>query len=106
MDCIFCNIINKTQPAESIYEDEDFVVFKDIKPAAPVHLLLVPKIHIASVNHLERKHRGLMGDLLLLVKKIAKEHGISDGYKLTFHVGRKGGQIVDHLHLHLIGGWQ
>jgi len=102
MDCIFCSIINKEQAADIAYENDKFIVFKDIKPAAPVHLLLVPKVHIASVNDLEEKHKELIGDLFLLAKKIAKEQGVDDGYRLSFNVGRKGGQIVDHLHLHLI----
>ena len=106
MDCIFCKIIKKEQPTDILYEDNKFVVFKDIKPAAPVHLLIVSKEHIISVNHLEEKHRELIADLVFLAKKIAKEQKISDGYKLIFHVGRKGGQIIDHLHLHLMGGFK
>ena len=106
MDCIFCSIANKKNPADIIYEDENFVVFKDIRPTAPVHFLLVPKEHIASINDLKNKHRELIGDLFLLAKKIAEESGISDGYKLAFNTGRKGGQLVDHLHLHLMGGWK
>lgn len=106
MKCIFCNIINKKQPADIVYEDEKFVVLKDIKPVAPVHLLLVFKIHIASVNDLKEKHGELISDLFLLAKKVAKKQGISDGYKLLFNVGRKGGQLVDHLHLHLLGGFK
>lgn len=106
MQCIFCDIINKKVPSEIVYEDSDFVVFKDIKPSAPIHLLIVPKEHIASVNDLEKKHRELVGDLFLLAKKIAKEQKISDGYKLAFNTGRKGGQLVDHLHLHLMGGFK
>lgn len=106
MDCIFCNIINKNSPADIVYEDEDFVVFKDIKPSAPTHLLLLPKTHIVSVNHLEEKHKELIADLFFLAKKIAKEQGVDDGYRLFFNVGRKSGQIVNHLHLHLIGGWK
>lgn len=106
MDCIFCKIIRKEQPADIVYEDKKFVVFKDIKPTAPVHLLIIPKEHIASVNHLEGKHKELIGDMFLLVKKIAKKQKISDGYKLIFHAGRKGGQLVNHLHLHLKGGWK
>ncbi len=106
MDCIFCKIINKEQPADIIYEDEKFVVFKDIKPSAPIHLLIVPKFHIASVNDLNKKHKNLISDLILLAKRMAKEQGIEDGYKLSFNVGRKGGQLVDHLHLHLLGGWR
>lgn len=106
MDCIFCNIINRKSPADIIYEDENFIIFKDIKPSAPVHLLLVPREHIASVNDLTNKHKELICDLLFLAKKMAREEGISDGYKLTFNTGRKGGQLVDHLHLHLMGGWK
>ena len=105
MDCIFCNIINKTQPAEIIYEDDMFLVFKDIKPLAPVHVLILPKEHIGSVNDLKNSHKKLIGELVLLAKKIANEQNITDGYKLTFSVGRKGGQLIDHMHLHLMGGW-
>ena len=106
MDCIFCNIINKEVPADVLYEDDKFVAFKDVKPSAPVHLLIVPKEHIASINDLDKKHCGMIGDMVLLAKKLAEEQGISDGYKLAFNTGRKGGQLVDHLHLHLMGGWQ
>lgn len=105
MDCIFCNIINKEMSADVLYEDDKFVAFKDIKPSAPVHLLIVPKEHIASINDLDKKHCGMIGDMFLLAKKLAEEQGISDGYKLAFNTGRKGGQLVDHLHLHLMGGW-
>ncbi|MFZ5559528.1 MAG: HIT domain-containing protein [Patescibacteria group bacterium] len=105
-DCIFCNIISKDQPTDILYEDGDFIVIRDIKPLAPIHLLIIPKEHIASINHLEKKHRELIGDMFLLAKKVAKEHGISEGYKLAFNTGRKGGQLIDHLHLHLMGGWQ
>ena len=106
MDCIFCNIINKEMPADVLYEDDKFVAFRDVKPSAPVHLLIVPKEHIASINDLDKKHCGMIGDMFLLAKKLAEEQGISDGYKLAFNTGRKGGQLVDHLHLHLMGGWQ
>ncbi|GAI73454.1 unnamed protein product [marine sediment metagenome] len=106
MKCIFCDIINKESPADIVYEDDKFIVFKDIKPSAPIHLLLVTKIHLVSVKDLEDKHRELVGDLILLAKKIAQEQSIDDGYKLLFNVGRKAGQIVDHLHLHLMGGYK
>ena len=69
MDCIFCNIINKEVPADVLYEDDKFVAFKDVKPSAPVHLLIVPKEHIASVNDLDEKHCGMIGDMVLLAKK-------------------------------------
>jgi len=105
-DCIFCNIIHNKHPSDIIYEDDGFIVVKDIKPLAPVHLLIIPKEHINSVNHIEKKHRELMGDIFLLAKKMAKEFDISEGYKLAFNTGRKGGQLIDHLHLHLMGGWK
>jgi len=105
-DCVFCQIANKELPSDIIYEDEIFIVFKDIKPSAPIHLLLVPKEHIKSINNIQEKHKEMMGELLLLAKKMAEEQGISDGYKLAFNTGRKGGQLVDHIHLHLMGGWK
>lgn len=106
MGCIFCDIINKKVSADVLYEDDQFVAFKDIKPSAPVHLLILPKEHIASINDLDKEHCGMIGDMFLLAKKLAEEQGISDGYKLAFNTGRKGGQLVDHLHLHLMGGWK
>ena len=102
-DCIFCRIINKEQPADIVYEDDNIIAFKDINPAAPIHILIVPKKHIISVNHLEAKDKTLMGNLVLVARKIAKEKSLA-GYKISINVGRDGGQIVDHLHLHLLGG--
>jgi len=104
-DCIFCDIANGKIPKEFIYEDDRLMVFADVKPLAPVHLLIVPKEHIASINDLTNKHKDLIGEMFLLAKKMAKEHEISEGYKLAFNTGRKGGQLIDHLHLHLMGGW-
>jgi len=107
VNCLFCQIINKEIPADIIYEDDKFVVFKDIKPKAPIHLLIMPKKHILSVQHLELEDKELIGELFLLAKKIAKERGVAErGYKLVFNVGRGGGQIIDHIHLHLIAGWK
>jgi len=105
-ECIFCDIIKSRLPSATVYEDNEFIAFKDIKPLAPVHILIVPKEHIASINELEEKHKEMIGNMLLVAKKLAKEKEISDGYKLAFNTGRKGGQLVDHLHLHLMGGWK
>lgn len=81
------------------------IVFKDINPKTRVHLLIVPKKHIESINYLEEEDRALVGQMIYLAKKIAQEQGIAQtGYKLLFNVGRGGGQLVDHLHLHLMGG--
>lgn len=105
MDCLFCKIANKEIPSEIIQEDDKFITFKDIKPVAPLHLLIVPKQHIDSVNNLELEDKELIGELFILAKKIAKDQGVADtGYRLTFNVGKDAGQTVDHLHLHLIGG--
>ncbi|OGZ36911.1 MAG: histidine triad nucleotide-binding protein [Candidatus Portnoybacteria bacterium RIFCSPHIGHO2_02_FULL_40_23] len=105
MNCIFCQIIRKEQPADVVYEDEQMIVFKDIKPKTPVHLLIVPKKHIESINHLEEKDKELFSQMIFLAKKIAQEQSISQtGYKLLFNVGRGAGQLIDHLHLHLMGG--
>lgn len=103
MECLFCKIIKKQIPSEILYEDERIIAFKDINPKAPVHFLIVPKKHIPSVNHVEIQDKTLMGELILAAQKIAKERKLG-GYKLMINVGRDGGQIIDHLHLHLLSG--
>lgn len=103
--CIFCQIANHEKEADVVFEDEKIIVFKDINPSAKVHLLIVPKEHIDSVNELKEKHKELMGSLFLTAKKLAKEFGVDEsGYKLSVNVGQGGGQLIDHLHLHLMGG--
>ena len=105
MDCVFCKIVKKEIPAEIVYEDEKIIAFKDIKPVAPVHILIIPKKHIPTVDYLEEKDRELIGELFLVAQKIAREQGISErGYRLLTNVGEDAGQTVDHLHFHLIGG--
>lgn len=104
MDCIFCKIINKEISAEIIYEDDSTAVFKDAHPSAPVHFLVVPKEHIQSIMRLENNHQEIISKMIFTAKKIAEEAGLK-GYKLVFNVGREGGQVIDHLHLHLLGGW-
>jgi len=106
-DCLFCKIINGEIPSEFLYEDESFVVIKDINPAAPVHLLLLPKKHIRSNNDLQKEDGKIISDLFMVAKKMAKEQGINEsGYKLLFNVEKGGGQVIFHVHLHLIGGWK
>lgn len=105
MDCLFCKIANKEVKGDIVYEDDKFVAFKDIKPKAPVHLLIVPRKHIESVNKLEEEDKELIGEMFLTAKRIAQKMGVDKtGYRLMFNVGRDSGQLVDHLHLHLIGG--
>jgi len=97
--------VRKEIPAQIVYEDETVMAFKDIEPVAPVHILIIPKLHIPSVNHLEMKNKTLMGELILVAQKIAKEQNVDkSGYRLVFNIGKDAGQTVDHLHLHLIGG--
>jgi histidine triad (HIT) family protein len=105
-DCLFCRIVNRELPSEFLYEDDVFVVFKDINPAAPVHLLLVPKKHIRSINGLVEDEEKIVSGLFMLAKDMAKEQGVDQsGYKLLFNVEKGGGQVIFHLHLHLLGGW-
>lgn len=101
MDCIFCKIINKEKPADLVYENDKIIVVKDINPKAKVHLLIIPKKHIPSVDHLGVEDKILMGEIILTAKKIAKEKNLN-GYRLVINVGREAGQIVDHLHMHLL----
>lgn len=107
MNCLFCKIVNKEIPADIIYEDDKFVAFKDIHPKAPIHLLIVPKRHIVSVEELSEEDKQFIGELILTAQKIAREQKISgNGYKLVFNVGEGGGQVIQHLHLHLLAGWK
>jgi len=104
-DCIFCKIINKRLPSEIIYEDEETLVFKDIHPKAEVHLLIVPKKHIKSINEATEKDERLLGRIFLTAKKVAEDLNlVSQGYKLVLNVGRGAGQIINHIHLHLLSG--
>lgn len=103
MPCLFCEIANKEKPADILFAEDDIVVFKDIHPKAPVHLLVVPKKHIESVNHAEEGDELLLGKVVLTAKMVAAKLGFQEkGYKLEFHVGRGGGQLVDHLHMHIL----
>lgn len=103
--CIFCKIINREIPADIKYEDEDILAFADIKPIAPVHILIIPKKHIESINDIEDNDQMLVGKMIIVAKNLAKETGISEGgYKLLFRTGENGGQEIPHIHLHLIGG--
>ncbi len=101
MDCIFCKIINGEIPSAKVFENDTLIAFNDINPKAKVHVLIVPKKHIESVKTLEDADKNLVGELVLAAQKIAKEKNL-EGYKLIFNVGREGGQLVDHLHLHLV----
>ena len=105
-DCLFCQIAIGETHTEFLYRNEKLVVFKDIHPQAPVHLLIVPKKHIRSLNDLTDADREILAELMMAAKKMAKESGVSkSGYKVFINVERGGGQLIFHLHMHLIGGW-
>jgi histidine triad (HIT) family protein len=106
-DCIFCTIVKGLTETNILYETDALVVFKDINPHAPVHLLVVPKKHIRSINDLTPSDEGIVSALILAGGHMAHEAGVAEsGYKLVFNVERGGGQMIFHLHLHLLGGWK
>lgn len=103
-ECIFCKITSKEISSEILFENPSVMVFKDIRPSAPVHYLVVPKEHIQSIAHLEGNHKEVLASIIYTAKDMAEKLNLK-GYKLVFNVGRDGGQVIDHLHLHLLGGW-
>jgi histidine triad (HIT) family protein len=103
-DCIFCKIVAGEIPCRKVYEDDDVLAFHDVNPAAPVHFMLIPKLHVDSLDVCENAHQILLGKLLLLAPKLAKEQGLNDGFKTVINTGKGGGQVVFHLHVHVIGG--
>jgi len=104
--CVFCQIIRGEKSADFVYDGESVVAFKDIRPHAPVHILVVPRKHIRSINDLLEADTIIVGEMIFRAGEIAKGQGISGtGYKLVYNVERGGGQFVFHLHLHLLGGW-
>ena len=106
-ECIFCRIIAGEIPADIVYQDEDFLAFRDIMPRAPTHVLIIPRIHITSVAELTDGQQKLAGRLIIIAKNLAKKQGIAGkGYRLVINCGPEGGQVVPHLHLHLLGGRQ
>lgn len=102
-DCLFCKIVAGTIPAKVIYEDDDVIAFNDIRPAAPVHFLLIPKRHIESLLTATPEDQALLGKMLSLVPVIAREQGLGAGFKTAINTGLAGGQEVFHLHLHVLG---
>jgi len=104
--CAFCEIVRGEKSADILYQDESVVVFKDIRPHAPVHLLVVPRKHIRSMNDLTEGDKDVVFNMILKAKEMAREQSIArSGYRLVFNVERGGGQVIFHLHLHLLGGW-
>ncbi|MFC2052209.1 histidine triad nucleotide-binding protein [Chloroflexota bacterium] len=107
MECIFCKIAASEIPADILYQDEELIAFRDINPLAPTHLLIIPKKHIPSLAHLSEAESSLIGSMVNIVNKLAKSDGIAEsGYRLVINCGKQGGQLVPHLHMHLLGGRQ
>lgn len=105
MDCLFCKIVKREVPSTIVYEDDHILAFEDINPKAPIHHLIIPKKHIATINDITPEEATLTGNLLLTAKHIAKERGIDeDGYRVSMNCNSHGGQVVYHIHLHLLGG--
>lgn len=103
-DCLFCKILAGEIPSDKIYEDDMVYVFKDIYPKADVHLLMIPRVHIASLNELDESHNEVMAHMMRLLPKLAKEQGLNTGFRSIINTGKGGGQEVFHLHIHLMGG--
>ncbi|MBO4500829.1 MAG: histidine triad nucleotide-binding protein [Clostridia bacterium] len=104
MDCLFCKIINGDIPSAKVYENEHVYAFKDINPCAPVHVLIVPKTHIGSIDEINETNTGIVDEVLKVIPVIAAQCGLTNGYRVITNVGEDGGQTVKHLHFHLIGG--
>ncbi len=106
-NCIFCGIAAGKTDTKFLFENENLVVFKDIRPSAPVHLLVVPKRHIRSINDIKDDDKAIIGEMISVARDMAKKQKISEsGYKLLFNVEKGGGQVIFHLHLHILGGWK
>jgi histidine triad (HIT) family protein len=103
-NCIFCKIARGDIPSRKVYEDDDLFAFHDINPVAPVHFLLIPKQHLISLAEMDDSHAALLGKMLTLAPKLAKEQGLDNGFRTVINTGRGGGQEVFHLHVHVIGG--
>lgn len=104
MSCLFCKIIEGSIPSTAVYQDDLAYSFADINPKAPTHVLIVPREHIASLKDATEHHRELMGHLLWVAAEIARQKNLGNGYRIAVNIGNDGGQTVDHLHLHLLGG--
>jgi histidine triad (HIT) family protein len=104
MSCLFCKIIEGSVPSTAVYRDERAYAFADIHPAAPVHVLIAPREHLASLAEVSEEHPALLGHLLWVAAWIARDKGLGKGYRVVINTGEDGGQTVDHLHVHLLGG--
>jgi histidine triad (HIT) family protein len=103
-DCIFCKIVADTIPVKRLYENDQVLAFPDVHPQAPTHLLVIPKQHLGSLAHSAAEHTELLGHLLAAATEVARQQGLDGGYRVVINTGPDGGQMVDHVHLHVLGG--
>ena len=105
-DCIFCKICRGEIPSRKVYEDDEILAFHDIQPVTPVHFMIIPKLHIPSLAEADLSHAALLGKMLALSGRLAREQGLNDGFRTIINTGRIGRQEVYHLHMHIVGGPQ
>jgi histidine triad (HIT) family protein len=103
-NCLFCKIVRGEIPCKKVYEDDDLLAFHDINPIAPVHFLMIPKVHVPSLYECEAEHQPVLGKMLALAGKLAREQGAADGFRTIINTGRVGRQEVYHVHIHIVGG--
>lgn len=103
-DCLFCKIARGEIPSRKVYEDDEVFAFHDINPVAPVHFMLIPKLHLDSLLQAEEAHAALLGKMMVLAPRLAREQGLADGFRTVINTGKGGGQEVFHFHIHIIGG--
>jgi histidine triad (HIT) family protein len=103
-DCVFCKIIRGEIPSRMIYEDDEILAFHDINPVAPVHFMLIPKEHVESLQHVQDRHQMVLGKMMVLAGRLAREQGSSDGFRAIVNTGWIGRQDVFHVHMHVLGG--
>lgn len=104
MDCLFCKIIKGEIPSTKVYEDDKVLAFRDINPMAPTHILVIPKEHIGGVDELTEENSAVVSHIFAVIAQIAKQEGLTNGYRVVSNVGEDGGQTVRHLHFHILGG--
>jgi histidine triad (HIT) family protein len=103
-DCLFCKIVKKEIPSETVLENDNLIAFEDINPQAPTHILIIPKEHFGSLKEIPEDKKGILAELLLGARQIAEEKGLSRGYRIVLNTGKESGQAVFHIHFHLLGG--
>ncbi|HEX4985594.1 MAG TPA: histidine triad nucleotide-binding protein [Burkholderiales bacterium] len=103
-NCVFCKIVRGEVPSRKVYEDEEVLAFHDINPVAPVHFMLIPKEHVPSLQHVQERHQAVLGKIMVLAGRLAREQGSVDGFRTIVNTGRIGRQDVFHVHVHVLGG--